>query len=73
MTMSITITIKGVSVTVGGPFDAGGAPGRVILRITGGDTITPAHARQVARKLLAFAERAKPQKRRSRTIPTDLG
>ena len=59
--MSLTVVSFGVAVRVGGEYDADGVRGFVLLAATPSPALlTPRAARQVARTLVMFAERARP-------------
>ena len=59
--MSLTVVSFGAAVRVGGEHDADGLRGFVLLQATPSPALlTPRAARDVARALVRFAERARP-------------
>ena len=68
--MSLTIVSFGAAVRIGGEHDAGGALGFVLLAVEPNPALlTPRAARQVARSLTMFAERARPACKGGRKNP----
>jgi hypothetical protein len=63
--MSLTIKLAtGGAVTVGGEFDDGGDRGKVTLAVPRKtEQLTPAQARTIARKLVQFADQARPPRK----------
>ena len=59
--MSLTVVSFGAAVRIGGEYDDDGQRGFVLLAATPSPALlTPRAARQVARTLVMFAERARP-------------
>ena len=65
--MSLTVVSFGAVVCVGGEHDGDGVRGFVLLQATPSPALlTPRAARQVARSLTMFAERARPVRKGGR-------